>query len=662
MPVARRVLALALLALTLSRAAAAQPAGAPPRIAIRVDAAGLPARRIPVRLTLAGASGPVDLVFPRWLPGMHALEGPLGNFARLSITEAGAPLAWNRDPFDPYIIHVDAPAGSGTIEASYDYVPAKNRADEVFFGVAADHELAVINPAAFSLAPKGDPRAQQVAFSISLPKGWTAATALPVRPAAGAGAGTFECAPVSLYTLIDSPIMAGSHRRTIPLAIPPGDVPHTLELFADTEEVLQTKAPVVTPLLTRLVAESGRMFATRHYRSFRFMLALTTEIGRNGLEHHEGVAYVLQPDDLDENKKQLAATGWNEMLIAHEFTHSWNGKFRRPYGQDVASSVAPQSADLIWVYEGLTEYLSDVLMVRSGFRSFAGWRHDLTARASGMRFGQGRDWESVADAALVAPYTYVQGAGTALRGVGDVYYESELAWLEADAIIRRESKGARSLDDFCRLFFGGLNRGPEIVRYTRQDVADALQRTQPYDWNGFIRRRFYAPPSGLPTAGLEAAGWKLTFADRADAPSPGQLDYRFTLGAAISATGRIGGVVPGSAADRAGLEDGMTLLGVDGSLFTPTRLQDAVRATKGRKAPVELLVADDSRYRTVRLDGLDGERFPALTRDPARPDLLAAITAPTAGAATTLTAHAASSPATRPARRQRPLLPAHRSP
>jgi len=602
---------------------------APPMV-ITVDARMPWKHRIPVRLKMAASAGPLTLVFPRWLPGMHSMQGSLGNFSRLNITADGTPVEWNRDPFDAYLIHLEVPGGAKSVEATYEYVAARDSSGEVFYGVAAGPDLAVLNPAAFSLAPQGDPRAMTVAFSVSLPRGWSAATMLPVASGSAPAPETITYAPVSLYTLVDSPIMAGSHRKTIPLTIPAGDVPHTLELFADTDEILLRKAATVTPLVTRLVAESGRMFGVRHYRAFRFMLALSTEVGRNGLEHHEGVAYVLQPDDLDGVRRQMPGNGWNTMLIPHEFTHSWNGKFRRPYGEDAHSNTAPQSADLIWVYEGLTEYLGDVLMVRSGFRSFDSWRHDLLRQTAGMRYGAGQQWQSLADAALAAPFTYVQGVGTALRSVNDVYYEGELVWLEADAIIRRESRGTKTLDDFCRLFFGGPNRGPEVIPYTRQDVISALQRTQPYDWNRFIHDRFYAPPKGLPTQGFEAAGWKLTSSDMPETPIQGVLDYRLTFGIYTTTTGRIA-VLPGSLAERSGLEDGMTLLGVNGSLFTLARLQEAVRATRTNRAPMELLVSNENRYQTIKIAGLNGEQFPVLIRDPARPDLFSAIVAPTTG-------------------------------
>jgi predicted metalloprotease with PDZ domain len=605
----------------------------PPDMTISVDARTPWKRCLPVRLMLPARPGPLKLVFPRWLPGMHAMEGPLYNFARLALTVDGTPLTWRRDPFDAYIIHVEVPKGGKVVEATYEYVPAASGGAEVFYGVASGKSLAVLNPSAFALAPEGDPRALTAALCVRLPKGWSAATALLPANGASESPETIAFAPVSLYTLVDSPILAGAYRKTITLPSPTGDVPHTLDLFGDTEEIIAKKEAVVVPLVTRLVAESAKMFGGRHYRAFRFMLALSREVRRNGLEHHESVAYVLEPDDLDTGKdagkKATPQDAWNAMLIPHEFVHSWNGKFRRPYGEDAARNTSPQSTDLLWVYEGLTQYLGDVLMVRCGFRTPENWRRDLTRHAAGLRFGPGRDWQSVADAAIAASHVYVQGAGTSLRGPGDIYFEGMLIWLEADAIIRRESRGARSLDDFCRLFFGGPNNGAEVVRYTLKEVIESLKRVQPYDWDGFVRERFYGPPKGLPTGGLEAAGWKLTFGDAPeDMASEATTDYRHSLGVFVTTQGRAFDPVPGSPAEKAGLESGMNLLGVNGSLFTPARLREAVRATKGGKAALELLVADGDRYRTLRLEGVDGERFPSLIRNEALPDLLAAIAAP----------------------------------
>ena len=621
--------------LAQSRAAAPKSA----MLNIQVDARAPWSRHIPVRLILHSAAGKLALTFPGWLPGSHSADAPLGNFARLSVMADGAPLAWKRNSYNVHVVRLDVPPGTETVVADYEYAPARNDRNEVFFGVASGRNLAVLNPAAFALAPVGNPHAFTTALTLRLPPGWSAASALSASTSStpsSSGAtqedleeNTLAYAPVSLYTLIDSPILAGKYHKSIALPIASGDVPHTLELFGDTAGIVETKAGVVTPLLTRLVAESRQMFGIRHYHAFHYLLGLSAEVGRNGLEHHESAIYVLQPDDLDEKTRPTPQSGWNANLIPHEFVHSWNGKFRRPYGEDARTNIAPQSSDLIWVYEGLTEYLGEVLMTRAGFRSPEAWREELTTRAVGLRIGGGRDWQSVADAAITASYTYDAGQGTSLRGPIDIYYEGMLIWLEADAIIRRESKGKRSLDDFCRVFFGGPNRGAQVKRYTRADVVNALQRAQPYDWNTFIESRFYAPPNGLPTAGLEASGWKLAFTTLPDkqaaAGFPG--NYCASLGMFVSAIGLIASVLPNSPAAKAGLDDGMIVTAVDGAKFTPIGFQEAVRATKDTHV-LQVQVLDGGVSKMLRMEGLQGEQFPLLTRLANVPDLLQAITVP----------------------------------
>lgn len=607
-------------------------------MAIFADASALGKRRIPVRVTIPASSGPMTLVYPRWLPGSHSISGTLENVSRLAFTCDGRPLEWRRDPYDAYVFRLNVPKGGRTVEAAFDYVPPAENREEVFYGVAVGRNVAVLNPSAFALAPEGDPRNVSVTLRVRLPKNWTAATALTPIPDPEVEIVAF--APASLYTLIDSPIIAGAYHKTITLPVLGEDVPHALELFAESEEILKQKEIVAAPLFARLVAESGKLFGVRHYHSFQYLLALSADIGRNGLEHHECSLFVLNPDDLDAggknpdgNKKPPSLKGsWNANLIPHEYVHSWNGKFRRPYGENPKTNTAPQSADLIWVYEGLTEYLGEVLMVRAGFRSFEDWRKDMAPRVVDMRLGPGRDWQSLADAATAAGHTYVHGSGTSLRSTADVYYESALIWLEADAIIRRESKGTRSLDDFCRIFFGGPNRGAEISPYVRKDVLEALNKTQSYNWNDFIETRFYGPPKGFPADGLEAAGWKFVLGDAPeDQIIMAERDLRSSLGFRVANDGRIFSLVPDSPADRAGVTETMTLLGANGFRFTPARLREAVKATKDGKTPLVLLLSDGDNYRTARLDYASGERFPSLARDPAKPekpDLLALIAAP----------------------------------
>lgn len=602
-------------------------------LTIFADASKMQTSGVAVSMTVPVYSRELTLVYPRWLPGSHAVQGALENVARLRIIGNGSVLPWRRDVYDPYVIRATVPKNIRQVEVTYDYVAPQRRGNEVFYGVASSKNIAVINPAAFALAPQGDPQTIPVSFGLRLPSGWSASTALVPKPGNTAAPGTITFAPVSLYTLIDSPIIAGTFHKSVTLPTVAGDVLHTLEIFAESEEGLK-KETTVTPLFQSLVAESRAMFGTRHYPSFRFLLALTDEIPPNGLEHHASVAYVLSPTDLDRAEKQIKSTPtekWRANLVPHEFVHSWNGKFRRPYGEAPKSNTAPQSADLVWVYEGLTEYLGEVLMVRSGFLTSEEWRLSLAREAVDLRSGTGRDWQSLADAALAMPHTYVYGNGTSLRPVNDVYMGGRFVWLEADAIIRKESGGKRSLDDFCRLFFGGPNNGAEVKPYVKADVIKALQSVQPYDWAAFLESRFYTAlrPGQLDQA--DVTGWKLAFSEAPkELVSLAEGDLRFSLGFNVSTAGIIYAVQADSLADRANIKDNTTILGVNGLRFTRAKLREAVRQTGKPDAlkSIELLLADNERYFTVRLDTLKGEQFPVWARVESVPDRLSQIVTP----------------------------------
>ena len=598
---------------------------------IDMDASTPWTRRIPAHITLPAKPGRLDLVFPGWLPGMHAVEGPIANVSRFALLLDGKPLAWRRDAYNPFLIHANVPPYGQTVEANFDYVPPGATLNEGFAGVVATPNLVALNPSAFALAPLGNARACRVVLRVRLPHGWTAATALTYSPTPDINAApdTLTFTPTSLYTLVDSPIMAGINHKTISLPAPVGDVPHTLDLFGETPAILQKEA-IAAPLFGRLVAESGRLFGVRHYRAFHYLLALTPLSERSGLEHHESAIYVLNPDDLDSGPKPFKNNAWNANLIPHEFAHSWCGKYRRPYGENPRTSIAAQSSDLIWVYEGLTEYLGELLMVRSGFRPVEDWRGQLTSDVAHSHSAPARDWQSLADASIMASYAYIHGSGTGLRSINDIYYEGRLIWMEADMIIRRESGGKRSLDDFCRLFFGGRNKGAEIRTYTRQDVIAALHRTQPYDWETFIQKRVYDPPNGMLTQGLELAGWRLEFGNAPEsAPFSPFFDYVRSVGIGFLTNGAILSVAPDSPAERAGLKPGMRLTGANGEPFSLPALRAAVRATRGSKTPLELWIVEGpvtgaSKPRAARLEGIDGEGVPSLVRIPNTPDLLAA--------------------------------------
>jgi predicted metalloprotease with PDZ domain len=612
------------LALTLL----AIPAHAQGTIALTIDATAVGKNRITAHLTIPAKPGPLTLTYPRWIPGNHAPNAPLANTAKLQTSANGKPIPWKRDRYDPYLFEVTVPAGARTVEASLEYAPRAASADEVFYGATFSETIGVVNWNALLLHPKDAiVQKQSVGARLLLPEGWSAATALK---ATKTEPGIVTYAPVSLETLIDSPVMLGAHYRTIELATA-GEKPHTLHIFSETPETAVPE-PFVGRM-RRLVTESGKLFGTRPYATFQYLLAVTDKIARSGLEHRASTLNVLPASALLDSPATGpydAGRAWTDNLIAHEFVHSWNGKYRRPYGLVTATSNARLSTDLLYVYEGLTEYLGEVLMVRSGFRPAERWRDDMRQRILFLRQGAGRDWQPLSDAAVTAAWVYTTGNGTGLRPTNDIYYESALVWLEADAILRRESGGRRSLDDFCRRFFAAPNPDAPVLGYRRTDLVAALRATWPYDWDGFLARRFEAPPSGLPVFGLEASGWRLGFTDQVPdlQVAEAQSDLRWSLGIQVSAQGAIATVVPESPADRAGLTVGSQVLGVDGALFAPAQLRDAIRASKPAPRAIELLVSARGRYRVVAVSLEGGERYPILERIPDQPDRLAEIGRP----------------------------------
>jgi predicted metalloprotease with PDZ domain len=486
---------------------------AAPPIQLTVDARDVTRsgqQRVHVRLDIPAKAGPLALEYPRWVPGMHGPVGPLKNIADLKITASGRPIPWRRDSTDLAVFHCQVPSGVAAVEATFDYLPVRNDASEVSYGVAASEKVAILNGNAFLLYPRRAPiRRTQIAYRLLLPEGWKTASALTVERMAADEA---AFAPVSLETLADSPVFAGAHGQKVPLTGDP-KIPHYLYVFGENENDLRlTVTPRLIGSLNHLVAETGALFGARRYRHFSFLLAVSDKIPVFGLEHHESSVNVLP-------WRSFAADGslpayWDANLLPHEFVHSWNGKYRRPAGLVSETFNAPLSTDLLWVYEGLTEYLGEVLMVRCGFRSEAKWRMDLLGSALGQSDRADRAWQPLSDVATAYPLLEAAGFSPALRGTNDVYYESMHHWLEADALIRRESRGARSLDDFCRRFFGGTGGPPTVKPYTLREVLDTLNAVHPYDWADFWEKRLQARGASFPQQGVEASGWRMTFTDR----------------------------------------------------------------------------------------------------------------------------------------------------
>jgi predicted metalloprotease with PDZ domain len=585
-------------------------AAPPPAITLTIDAREVSSKQvIHVKLRFPAKPGPLTLEYPKWIPGMHEPVGPVQNVVRLGFLASGKSVAWRRDGYDSYAFQLTVPAGAKELEAHFDYLPRQGDTDEIAYGVAATANLAVINPSALFLAPRGaDIRTTQLAPTLLLPDGWQKATSLPSTPT------------VSLERLADSPIFAGKYLKRFELPSPDG-VSHTLAVIADSDEGATPNAHVLA-CMKRLVTESAALFGARHYDKFNFLLALTTGLPQYGLEHHESTVNVLRPSALGDGTGVPGQ--WNANLLPHEYVHSWNGKFRRPYGLAGKTFNQPLSTDLLWVYEGMTEYLGEILMVRCGFYPFEAEREHLRQTLLSLDGREARKWQSLREAALAYPLIASKGDGKRLRLSNDVYYESMLHWLEADALIRQKSNEKLSLDDFCRRFFGGINRGPEVKPYTEDELVAALKATLPaYNWAEWLHSRFDSLDTRAPRLGLELSGWPERLGEVHDPKRERETltDFRSSLGFRVQ-EGKLVAIEPDSFAAQAGLSVGNTLTLLNGQPFTSTLLRDTIRASKTQATVLNFQVDG---VRSVKFDYLGGERLSLLERVKETPDRLSGI-------------------------------------
>ncbi len=620
-----------LLLLTAILLLAASAWAADPPIRLQVDLREAPKRLFHARLEIPAKAGPLTLVYPKWIPGEHGPTGPVVDFAGLKFTAAGKPLAWRRDDVDMFAIHVEVPAGASSLEVTLDYLSPVG-GGHFSASAASTAQLAVLEWNQVLLYPQGS-RTDDVTFlaSLTLPAGWRFGTALPVQSESGA---EIRFQPVSLTTLVDSPVIAGAHFRRVDLS--PGQTPaHYIDLAGDSAESL-AMSPEVEAHLKRLVAEAGALFGARHYRHYDLLLALSDHVQHFGLEHHESSDNrSAERAFLDPDQYTLFAG-----LLPHEYTHSWNGKYRRPAGLATPNFDEPMRGELLWVYEGLTQYIGEVLSARSGMRPPEMGHEHLAWVAAYLDHWPGREWRPLQDTAVAAQDLYGSpNAWSSWRRTTDFYDESTLIWLEADTIIRRQTQGQSSLDDFCKRFHGGQSGPPAVVPYTFDDVVKTLNQVTPYDWRSFLRARLDSTGTRAPLGGLEASGWKLVYTDQMNAYQRAieevtdTTDVRFSLGLILhhdntSDDGRLTDVIHDSPAAKAGIAPGMKLIAVNGRRWSPEVLRAAIQAAKSGSAPIELLVENAEFFETHRVDYHGGQRYPHLERDASRPDLLEQITRP----------------------------------
>jgi predicted metalloprotease with PDZ domain len=636
-----RMLAGGLLAFAAVSAAAQVSPGAD--IALSVDLTDAPRKIIHATETMPAVPGPLTLVYPKWIPGEHGPTGPIDDMAGLIITAGGTnsqpclasndpTVKWERDKQDMYAFHLTVPANCTSLSIKLDFL-ATAAPSGFSAGASTNENLAMLSWNTVLLYPEGmDAAVVRVAPSITLPSAWQFGTALHRTnlPTDGSQAYSASFEPVSLETLVDSPVLAGKYFKEIALA-PEVSPKHFLDMAADGPEDLDLPLAHVENF-SRLVREAGALYQSRHYREYHFLVTLSDSVAHFGLEHHESSDDRISAKTFIEDDRFILAGS----LLPHEFTHSWNGKYRRPGDLATSNYQKPMEGDLLWVYEGLTNYLGDVLAARSGIWTPEEYRGMLAADAAEFDNWPGGTWRNLQDTATMAQVLYEAGGGwdNWRRGT-DFYGEGELVWLDVDTTIRKMTGGKKSLDDFLAKFEGlGGNTAPKVVPYSFDDVVAGLNAVVPNDWAGFLRQRLDTKQPHAPLGGIENGGYKLAYtskpnlwSEKSDAQN-GTVDFWFSLGLRVNAAGTLTDVLKGSPADKAGLGPGMRLVAVNGRGFAPALVRTAIYDAEGDGPEIELIVENSGFYKLMKLDYHGGERYPVLERVTAVPDTLDDIIAP----------------------------------
>ncbi|HET6330646.1 MAG TPA: hypothetical protein VFF76_07650 [Holophagaceae bacterium] len=478
-------------------------AGAP--IKLSVDASMAPQHHLHAVERIPASPGALTLFYPKWIPGEHGPTGPLQDLVGLHFTANGKELSWTRDAVEMYAFHLDVPAGADAVDVALDFLTPSG--GNFSAGPSSTDALSLLSWNTVLLYPLGEQSdAITVDPSVKLPEGWKFGTALEVASENGASV-SFK--PVSLTTLVDSPVLTGRYFRKVDLGESLGR-PHHLDIASDTESSLAI-TPETTQHLKNLVTESGALFGARHYQHYDFLLTLSDNTAHFGLEHHQSSDDRTAEKSLVDPAELKLFSG----LLPHEMVHSWNGKFRRPAGLATGNYDTPMKGELLWVYEGLTQYLGSILTARSGLWTAEDYRGELANVAAYLDARPGRAWRPLADTAVEAQVLYNSpGYWSAWRRGVDFYDEGLLIWLDADTTIRQLTKSKKSLDDFCQAFHGAPSTDPEVRPYTLDDVVAALNKVAPYDWAGFLKTRIYDIARHAPMDGITHGGWKLVHGDK----------------------------------------------------------------------------------------------------------------------------------------------------
>ena len=587
---------------------------------IAVDASDLNRRVVHVAETLTAPPEDLVLYYPKWIPGQHAPGGPIDRLAGLIIRAGNTVLPWRRDPLDVNAFHVRVPAGTAALDIGYDYLsPTSPKVAQA----EISRDVMFLEWIELGLYPAGYyARRIPVEASLTLPTGFDYGTALTTVRRDGAHA---EFAPTNLETFFDSPVYAGRYAKHIDLD--PGAATRvTLNVVADRPSVLEVPASELR-IHRALVQQAYKLFGPGHYQHYDFLLSLSDQIQQIGTEHHQSSENGQDPEYFTDRE----ATIEGRDLLAHEYTHSWNGKFRRPADLWTPSYDVPMQNSLLWVYEGQTQYWGQVLATRSGLWSDGEMRDQLATVAAFYAEQAGRRWRPLQDTTMDEVLNGRRPESwPSWQRFEEYYSEGQLIWLDADTLIRERTGGTHSLDDFAKAFFGAHPGEMQPYTYTFEDVVQALNQVCPYDWAGFLNARVNAVAPQAPLEGLARGGYRLAYSEEENPflKAADKHKHRLTLSSSIGAIldaddGAITDVSWDGPAFKAGLTEGMQIAAVDGMVYTEDRLIDALKAAKGTAAPVELIVRQGDSMRVVALDYHEGLRYPHLIRDgktPARLD------------------------------------------
>ncbi|MGH9711804.1 MAG: M61 family metallopeptidase [Candidatus Acidiferrales bacterium] len=590
---------------------------------LAVDATQAPQKILHAHMAMPVEAGPLTLVYPKWIPGEHMPTGPIIQMAGLKFSSGGKTIAWRRDLVDMFAFHLEIPQGVTELDVDLDALlsaPASGYSS----GASATAALEVLSWNQVVLYPAGR-TARSVMFtpSLRLPAGWKFGTALPVAKATG---DMIDFAPVALNTLVDSPVITGKYLRTIQLT-PGENPPHMMDIAADSAAAL-AMPPDMEMQFRRLVAETGALFGSRRYRDYHFLLTLSDDVAHFGLEHHESSDDRTYERSLIDDNERMYFAG----LLPHEMVHSWNGKYRRPADLATPDYQQPMKDDLLWVYEGLTEYLGDVLTARSGLLTHAQTRENVARIAAEFANEPGRSWRPLQDTADAAPFLYDAKADWEnwRRGT-DFYDEGELLWLDVDSTMRRLTNNQKSMNDFCKIFYGGPGGEPALKTYTFEDVVATLTGLAPFDWAGFLRARLGGLSLSTPIEAVENSGWKLFYNEQPNEIDANrdavrkEEDLSYSIGMRLGEDGAVVDVMYGGPAYTAGLGPGMKIAAINGKQFDGENLKEAIEVAKSSSAPIQILTANGAQYQTFSVDYHGGLRYPHLERNESRPDYLSEI-------------------------------------